>query len=154
MSDHPSQPSRRDVLRGVLATGASLTLAGSLSSCGSRDDVARVAGGDQWRQFKGATLNFISENTAPTAAIAANLRPFTDLTGINVNIVTLELTWRGTQSGPLQTATANIPATGRTITVRAVQVVELTPEGKTKRVRHYFDMATLLAQLGVSAVGA
>jgi multiple sugar transport system substrate-binding protein len=95
VSDHPSQPqpSRRDVLRGALATGASLTLAGSLSSCGSRSDVARVVGGgDEWRQFKGATLNFISENTAPTAAIAANLRPFTNLTGINVNIVTLELT--------------------------------------------------------------
>jgi len=73
---------------------------------------------------------------------------------VSGNIVTLELTWRGTQSGPLQTATANIPATGRKITVRAAQVVELTPEGKTKRVRHYFDMATLLAQLGVSAVGA
>ncbi|MEV6859768.1 hypothetical protein AB0M44_01985 [Streptosporangium subroseum] len=92
MSDHPSRPSRRDVLRGALATGASLTLAGSLSSCGSRGDVARVVGGGEWRQFKGATLNFISENTAPTAAVAANLRPFTDLTGINVNIVTLELT--------------------------------------------------------------
>ncbi|MEV8638116.1 extracellular solute-binding protein [Streptosporangium sp. NPDC051023] len=37
-------------------------------------------------------MNFISENTAPTAAIAANVSPFTDLTGINVNIVTLELT--------------------------------------------------------------
>jgi steroid delta-isomerase-like uncharacterized protein len=73
---------------------------------------------------------------------------------VSGNTVTLELTWRGTQSGPLQTATANIPATGRKITIRAVQVVELTPEGKTKRVRHYFDMATLLAQLGVSAVGA
>ena len=70
------------------------------------------------------------------------------------NTVTLELTWRGTQSGPLQTATGNIPATGRKITIRAAQIVELTPDGKTKRVRHYFDMATLLAQLGVSAVGA
>ncbi|ACZ86431.1 extracellular solute-binding protein [Streptosporangium roseum] len=92
MDSHSPQPSRRDVLRGALAAGASLTLAGSLSACGSRSDAPRTAGGDQWRQFKGATLNFISENTAPTAAIAADLRPFTDLTGINVNIVTLELT--------------------------------------------------------------
>jgi multiple sugar transport system substrate-binding protein len=79
--------SRRDVLRGALAAGASLTLAG----CGSRSDAPRISGGDPWRQFKGATLNFISENTAPTAAIAANIRPFTELTGINVSIVTLEL---------------------------------------------------------------
>ena len=29
----------------------------------------------------------------------------------------------------------------------------LTPDGKTRSVRHYFDMATMLAQLGISAVG-
>ncbi|MGF7239291.1 MAG: hypothetical protein ACQSGP_30685 [Frankia sp.] len=44
-----------------------------------------------WRRYAGTTLNFISENTAPTAAIAANSGPFTELTGIKVNIVTLEL---------------------------------------------------------------
>ena len=70
------------------------------------------------------------------------------------NTVILELTWRGTQSGPLQTPAGNIPATNKKIEVRAVQIVELTPEGKTRRVRHYFDMATLLAQLGVTTVGA
>ncbi|WP_374197174.1 extracellular solute-binding protein [Nonomuraea sp. NEAU-A123] len=53
--------------------------------------MTRAATSDQWRQFQGATLNFISENTAPTAAIAANTKPFTDLTGIDVRIVTLEL---------------------------------------------------------------
>ncbi|WP_433510684.1 extracellular solute-binding protein [Nonomuraea sp. CA-143628] len=75
-----------------MAAGAAVTLGGGLSACGSRGDVARASTTDQWRQFQGATLNFISENTAPTAAIAANTKPFTDLTGINVNIVTLELT--------------------------------------------------------------
>lgn len=88
---YPPEPSRRAVLRGALAAGAALTLSGSVSSCGSRADAPRTAG-DQWRQFQGATLNFISENTAPTAAIAANTRPFSDLTGIDVRIVTLELT--------------------------------------------------------------
>ncbi|GAA3128673.1 extracellular solute-binding protein [Streptosporangium carneum] len=92
MDCHSSQPSRRDFLRGALATGASLTLTAGLSSCASRGDAPQTVGVDQWRQFRGATLNFISENTAPTAAIAADLSPFTDLTGINVNIVTLELT--------------------------------------------------------------
>ena len=47
---------------------------------------------DEWRQFAGTTINFISENTAPTSAIAANLKPFTDLTGIEVKISQLELT--------------------------------------------------------------
>ncbi|MFB9527035.1 substrate-binding domain-containing protein [Nonomuraea roseola] len=86
------QPSRRDVLRGALATGAALTLGGGVTACGARGDAPRTAGGDQWRQYQGTTLNFISENTAPTAAIAADIRPFTDLTGIDVRIVTLELT--------------------------------------------------------------
>ncbi|MFC7714881.1 extracellular solute-binding protein [Nonomuraea recticatena] len=86
------QPSRRDVLRGALAAGAALTLGGGVTACGARGDAPRSAGGDQWRQYQGTTLNFISENTAPTAAIAADIRPFTDLTGIDVRIVTLELT--------------------------------------------------------------
>nr|WP_308127231.1 extracellular solute-binding protein [Nonomuraea guangzhouensis] len=90
--NYPAQPSRRDILRGALAAGAAVTIGGSLSSCGSHGDVTRAATSDQWRQFQGATLNFISENTAPTAAIAANTKPFTDLTGIDVRIVTLELT--------------------------------------------------------------
>ncbi|MFD1936848.1 extracellular solute-binding protein [Nonomuraea mangrovi] len=89
---YPPEPSRRAVLRGALAAGAALAVSGGVSSCGSREDAPRTAAGDQWRQFQGATLNFISENTAPTAAIAANTRPFTDLTGIEVRIVTLELT--------------------------------------------------------------
>ena len=48
--------------------------------------------GDEWKQFAGTTLNFISENTAPTSAIAANLEPFTELTGIDIKITQLELT--------------------------------------------------------------
>lgn len=88
--------SRRRFLRGMLGGGAGLAAGalagGTLTSCASRTDVRRVDTDDPWRQFAGATLNLISENTAPTAAIAANLQPFTDLTGIHVNIVTLELT--------------------------------------------------------------
>ncbi|MET9021550.1 extracellular solute-binding protein [Actinopolymorpha sp. NPDC004070] len=83
--------SRRTLLRG-LAGAAGASLAGAaMSGCSSPKDVARASTSDPWRQFAGTTLNFISENTAPTAAIAANLAPFTKLTGIRVNIVTLEL---------------------------------------------------------------
>ena len=44
-----------------------------------------------WKQFSGTTLNFISENTSPSSAIAANLKPFTDLTGMKVNVTQLQL---------------------------------------------------------------
>jgi multiple sugar transport system substrate-binding protein len=77
---------RRDVLRLAGAGSAALWLGG----CGSSNTAKPVAG-DEWKQFGGTTLNFISENTAPTSAIAANLKPFTDLTGIEIKIVQLEL---------------------------------------------------------------
>ncbi|MFF3765868.1 extracellular solute-binding protein [Streptomyces sp. NPDC001922] len=80
-------PSRRALLRGGAAAGA----AGLLSACGGRRDAVVHADAGAWRRYAGTTLNFVSENTAPTAAIVAGLRPFTELTGIRVNIVTLEL---------------------------------------------------------------
>jgi len=64
------------------------------------------------------------------------------------NTIILELTWRGTHRGPLHTATGQIPATNKPIEIRACQVVEVK-DGKVQIVRHYFDMATMLAQLGV-----
>ena len=83
--------SRRRLLGGALAGGAALAAGGLLSGCSSRPDATRLPTGDQWRQYAGTTLNFISESTSPTKAIAANLKPFTELTGIQINIVTLEL---------------------------------------------------------------
>jgi multiple sugar transport system substrate-binding protein len=82
---------RRALLLGGL--GASLFATGALSGCASPNAAmpALSPGADPWRRFAGTTINFISENTAPTAAIAANLKPFFELTGVTVNIVSLEL---------------------------------------------------------------
>ncbi|HZV52866.1 MAG TPA: ester cyclase [Candidatus Dormibacteraeota bacterium] len=60
----------------------------------------------------------------------------------------LEITWRGTQSGDLVTPAGVVPATGRRVAIKAVQVVEVE-NGKSKSNRHYFDLAGMLAQLGV-----
>ena len=65
----------------------------------------------------------------------------------------LELTWRGTHTGVLRTAAGEIPATGKRIEIRACQFIEVAYD-KTQQIRHYFDMATMLAQLGVHTVGA
>src|SRR3954469_9195105 len=70
------------------AGGAALWLGG----CGGSSNTAKPVAGDPWKQFAGTTLNFISENTAPTSAIAANLAPFKELTGIDVKFSQLELT--------------------------------------------------------------
>lgn len=63
--------------------------------------------------------------------------------------VVLELTWHGTHTGPLETPGGNVAATGKHIEVPACMVVEIG-DGKAKSIRHYFDMATLMQQLGVS----
>jgi steroid delta-isomerase-like uncharacterized protein len=64
------------------------------------------------------------------------------------NTVTLEVTWRGTQTGPLQAPTGQIlQPSGRKIEMRACQVIEVA-NGKVQVMRHYYDMVTMLQQLG------
>ena len=69
---------------------------------------------------------------------------------VSGNTVILELTWRGTHAGPLRTPGGDLPATGNSFEVRACMIVDVS-DGKTRVMRHYFDMATMLAQLGIAA---
>jgi steroid delta-isomerase-like uncharacterized protein len=64
-------------------------------------------------------------------------------------VVVLELTWTGTHQGPLQTPKGPIAPTGKRIEVRGCAVMEISGE-KARTQRHYFDMATLLQQIGVA----
>ena len=68
---------------------------------------------------------------------------------VSGNTVILELSWRGTQTGPLVTKSGEVPATGKSIDMRAVQVVEVQ-DGKAASIRQYFDMATMMSQLGLA----
>jgi len=63
--------------------------------------------------------------------------------------VVLEVTWSGTHRGSLQTPNGPIAPTGKRIEIPACMVVEVAGE-KAKAQRHYFDMATLLRQIGVT----
>jgi steroid delta-isomerase-like uncharacterized protein len=63
--------------------------------------------------------------------------------------VVLEVTWKGTHKGALQTPSGPIAATGKPIDVRACAVLEIAGE-RARSERHYFDMATLLRQIGVT----
>jgi steroid delta-isomerase-like uncharacterized protein len=67
---------------------------------------------------------------------------------VSGNRVILEITWRGTHKAPLRTAAAEIPATGKRIELRACQIVDVV-DGKVERVRQYFDMMTMMRQLGL-----
>jgi steroid delta-isomerase-like uncharacterized protein len=60
----------------------------------------------------------------------------------------LEVTWKGTQTGPLETAEGTIPASG--MSQKTPAAIFYTFEGnKIKESRHYFDSLTLLKQIGV-----
>lgn len=61
--------------------------------------------------------------------------------------VVLEITWEGTQTGPLQGPGGTIPPSGKRAIVPAVQVLQLEG-GKIKEMRHYFDLMGMLQQLG------
>ena len=64
------------------------------------------------------------------------------------NTVTIELTWEGTQSGPMRTPDGQeLAPSNRRATVKACQVMEIE-DGKIKATRHYFDLMTILQQIG------
>ena len=63
------------------------------------------------------------------------------------NTAVLEVTWKGTPTGPLTTAEGTIPASGKHQETPAA--IFYTFEGdKIKESRHYFDSLTLLKQIG------
>ena len=63
------------------------------------------------------------------------------------NTVTLEVTWRGTQTVPLVSPAGTIPPSGKSQTTPSAWVLEYDGD-KVRESRHYFDMVTLLTQIG------
>jgi steroid delta-isomerase-like uncharacterized protein len=64
------------------------------------------------------------------------------------NTVALELTWKGTHSGPLATPDGQeLPPSNKQVMVKSVEVIEVE-DGKMKALRHYFDLMTLLQEIG------
>jgi steroid delta-isomerase-like uncharacterized protein len=63
------------------------------------------------------------------------------------NTAVLEVTWTGTHSGPLETAEGTIPASGKRQETPAANVFTFEG-GKIKESRQYFDLMTLLKQIG------
>jgi len=61
----------------------------------------------------------------------------------------LELLWKGVHTGPLQTPTGTIPPSNKPIELPACQIVQVEG-GKLKSAWHYFDMLTMLTQIGAT----
>ncbi len=65
------------------------------------------------------------------------------------NSVVLEITWEGTHTGPLEGPGGTIAATGKRQVTPSAMVI-LFEGGKIKESRHYFDMMSLLQQIGAA----
>jgi multiple sugar transport system substrate-binding protein len=86
--------SRRRFLE--LGGGAATTLGAGAVAVGLNSVIVRrpvyaQSPDAKWRQYEGSKLVFMSENTPPSFAIRDNLKPFYDLTGIEVEILTDDL---------------------------------------------------------------
>jgi steroid delta-isomerase-like uncharacterized protein len=65
-------------------------------------------------------------------------------------IAVLEIEWEGTNTGPMDAPDGSqMPATGRSGAVRACQVMEIH-DGRVTSNRHYFNLLTIMTQLGVA----
>jgi steroid delta-isomerase-like uncharacterized protein len=64
------------------------------------------------------------------------------------NNAVLEITWTGTNDGPIEMAGRTLPATGRSVEFDNAQVFEIE-NGLVKAFRNYGDFLTMLTQLGV-----
>ncbi len=67
--------------------------------------------------------------------------------------VVLEITWQGTHTGDLISAMGAIPPSQKRVNLQAVQVVRFKGD-KVVETRHFFDLMTLLAQIGALPVPA
>ncbi len=58
-----------------------------------------------------------------------------------------EVVWEGTHSGPLESPGGTIPASGKRIRIPAALAVAVQGD-KVRSIRHYFDLFSLLQQIG------
>jgi multiple sugar transport system substrate-binding protein len=82
---------RRNFIKTSAAVTAGAALTGANFSWFTGPTLAQRANANKWKQFSGAKLNFISENTPPSSAAAANMGAFTALTSIDVKITQTQL---------------------------------------------------------------
>ncbi|HEX2112376.1 MAG TPA: ester cyclase [Gaiellaceae bacterium] len=60
-----------------------------------------------------------------------------------------EVTMHATHSGPLRGAEGEIPATNKVVELRIGVFAKLDEQGRIREERRYYDLASLLGQLGV-----
>jgi len=68
---------------------------------------------------------------------------------VSGDTVIAEIRWEGTHTGPLESSFGTVAPTNKRISVNAVEVFKIR-NGQILEDRHYFDLLTILSQLGVA----
>ena len=76
-----------------------------------------------------------------------DLRGNVTKTVVSGDTVVHEITWEGTQSGPLSMQGETVPASGQRSSTRATQVIVFDGD-KVKTMRHYFDLLGFMQKIG------
>ena len=101
------------------------------------------------------TRRRIEGSDAIVAALQGWKTAFPDVKGTvnnalaSENAVALEVTWRGTHTGPLDTPNGSVPASGKAFTLLTAWTIDVENDKITSS-RHYFDILTLLEQIGAA----
>jgi steroid delta-isomerase-like uncharacterized protein len=110
---------------------------------------------DDFYEEELATQRRLEGADARVAAARSWKRAFPDeqgtITGVYTsgNTVAIELTWVGRQSGPMAMPDGQeLRPSNKGMTVKSVEVIEIEDD-KVKALRHYFDLMTILQQIGV-----
>jgi predicted ester cyclase len=93
---------------------------------------------------------------AITAGAAALVRAFPDLQCTVRSVIAdgeriaAEVTFAGTNDGPLETPDGDLPPTGRPASLDLFVRLDCTPDGLVAESRGYCDVAALMTQLGLA----
>jgi steroid delta-isomerase-like uncharacterized protein len=117
-----------ELLRGTLASNSRYDELGTQRKIEGPDQIIEL--------FKGWKAAFPDGAGTVTSVVSSG------------NRVALEVTWKGTHTGPLTTVEGTIPASGKRQETPAAIVFTFEGE-KIQESRHYFDSLTLLKQIGV-----
>ena len=101
------------------------------------------------------TQRRIEGSDAIVAALQAWKTAFPDVKGTvnkalaDEHTVALEVAWRGTHTGPLETPNGSVPASGKAFTLLTAWTIDVQND-QIQNSRHYFDILTLLQQIGAA----
>jgi len=67
------------------------------------------------------------------------------------NETAFEASFKGTNKGALKTPAGDVPPTNKAVSMAGAIFVRFNSQGEIEEERRYFDMASMMAQLGVTA---